>query len=116
MSSILGFFAAAAVLELLLATSSFDRSLITYASGNDAPRKQLMAATHQRLPFKKQLMGCIKYLFGPSMVVNGVGLTLLMRLVQPAAPDSWLPQSFLGLLWQFVALSLLGDLGLYWGE
>lgn len=115
LASVTGFFAAAALLELLLATSWFDSCLITYASSSNTPRKQLMAATHKRISFTKQLRGSAKTLLGPNNVINGVGLTLLMLWAQPHVA-AWMPGTVFGFLVQFVALSLVGDFGLYWGH
>jgi hypothetical protein len=115
LSSIAGFFAAAAFLELLLSSSWFDSSLITYASSSNAPRKQLMAATHKRIPWRKQLRGSAKTLMGPNNIVNGIGLVLLMLWAKPDVA-AWMPGTVVGFLVQFVALSLVGDFGLYWGE
>jgi hypothetical protein len=114
-ASVAGFFIAAACLELLLATSWFDSCLITYASSSNTPRKQLMAATHKRIPFRKQLKGCAKTLLGPNNIVNGIGLVLLMLWAKPLVA-AWWPGSVPGFVVQFVALSLVGDFGLYWGE
>jgi hypothetical protein len=115
LASVAGFFAAAALLELLLATSWFDSSLITYASSSNAPRKQLMTATHKRISWRKQLKGSAKTLLGPNNIVNGIGLVLLMLWAKPDV-TAWFPGSVIGFLVQFVALSLVGDFGLYWGE
>jgi hypothetical protein len=115
LASVAGFFLAAALLELLLATSWFDSCLITYASSSNAPRKQLMAATHKRIPFRKQLKGSAKTLLGPNNIVNGIGLALIMLWATPDV-TAWMPGSLLALVVQFVALSLVGDFGLYWGE
>eukprot|EP00882_Tetradesmus_deserticola_P006260 GHRQ01006588.1.p1 GENE.GHRQ01006588.1~~GHRQ01006588.1.p1 ORF type:complete len:296 (+),score=89.45 GHRQ01006588.1:766-1653(+) len=114
-ASVVGFFVAAALLELLLFSSWCDNCLITYASSSNTPRKQLMAATHKRIPLRKQVRGCAMTLLGPNNIVNGMGLALLMLWAKPNV-TAWMPGTAVSFLVQFVALSLVGDFGLYWGH
>eukprot|EP00879_Flechtneria_rotunda_P022229 GHRR01023454.1.p1 GENE.GHRR01023454.1~~GHRR01023454.1.p1 ORF type:complete len:134 (+),score=41.12 GHRR01023454.1:376-777(+) len=113
LASNIGFFVTAAVLELLLSTGAFDAALIHYKSSNKH-RKQLLAATQQRIPFWKQVRGCTKYLVGPSNIVNAVVLSLLIQWAKPHT-EAWLPNSLLTVLWQLLALAVVTDFGLYWG-
>jgi hypothetical protein len=115
LASNIGFFITATLLELVLMTGIFDSSLICYASSKNAPRKKLMEATHQRIPFWKQFRGSAKYLFGPSNVVNGVVFSLLMQWAKPQA-SSWFPATAAAFAVQFLALLVLSDFGLYWGK
>eukprot|EP00879_Flechtneria_rotunda_P015134 GHRR01015816.1.p1 GENE.GHRR01015816.1~~GHRR01015816.1.p1 ORF type:complete len:176 (+),score=43.16 GHRR01015816.1:376-903(+) len=114
LASNIGFFVTAAVLELLLSTGAFDAALIHYKSSNKH-RKQLLAATQQRIPFWKQVRGCTKYLVGPSNIVNAVVLSLLIQWAKPHT-EAWLPNSLLTVLWQLLALAVVTDFGLYWGK
>jgi len=47
-----GFILTAVVLEVLLTSGLLDQCLIVYASSSNTPRKQLMAETHKRIPFR----------------------------------------------------------------
>ena len=115
LASNFGFLITAALLELVLLSGIFDSSLICYASSNNAPRKKLMEATHQRIPFWKQLWGSIKYLFGPSNLVNGVVFSLIMQWAKPQV-TTWMAPSAAAFAVQFLALLVLSDFGLYWGK
>lgn len=47
-----GFILTAVVLEVVLASGLLDQCLIVYSSSSNTPRKQLMAETHKRIPFR----------------------------------------------------------------
>lgn len=70
-----GFFIAATVFELLLASRWLDGALLAYpsaaAGGGLKRRGEALAATHARIPWAKQLTVCIKVMAGPSAVANG---------------------------------------------
>jgi hypothetical protein len=115
----LGFFLTAALLELLLATRLLDSDLLVYPAGGDAPprrRDAALAATQERIPFRKQLLTCLFIVAGPNVVANGVSLTLLMRLAGAALPAAWWPADALAAAWQLLAMAVVADFGLYWGH
>ena len=129
---VLGFFVTASALELLLATHWLDDRLLVYGGGGGdvAPddkqpqpqpprRAEALAATHARIPFAKQLRVCVSVMLGPTALVNGVLLALMMRAVGHGTADSWWPSApspWWGAAWQLFLLSLVFDLGLYLGH
>jgi hypothetical protein len=52
LASSVGFLLTASVLELVLSSGLMDDALLSYDSSSNAPRKKLLAATQQRLPFR----------------------------------------------------------------
>jgi hypothetical protein len=116
LSTTLGFYLAAFVLEQILSGGRLDNSLICYTSSNDIPRKQLLAATHKRIPFRKQFMGCLSTLLGYHCILNGTVIALLMQWRLGDLPVTWLPATAVSAVLQFLGLAVLADFGLYWGE
>jgi hypothetical protein len=111
----LGYWVPAAVLETLLATGWCDSSAITYASTKAATRKQLLQETQQRIPFAKQVYGSFLVLLGPRGLLNSLVMALVGQLVRMDR-SSWLPATAAACVAQFLALLVLADFGLYWGE
>eukprot|EP00775_Hariotina_reticulata_P010762 gene10762-10918_t len=116
LSSGVGFYLAAFVLEQVLSCGWLDNSLICYTSSNDVPRKQLLAATHKRIPFSKQFKGCFHTLFGLQCIVNGAVLALIMQWAHGGRSVTWLPATAVSAVLQFVGLAVMADFGLYWGH
>eukprot|EP00878_Enallax_costatus_P010722 GHUV01011199.1.p1 GENE.GHUV01011199.1~~GHUV01011199.1.p1 ORF type:complete len:244 (+),score=52.72 GHUV01011199.1:582-1313(+) len=117
LASNIGFFTVCTLLEVLLMVPWFQMSSIVYSisSSHGMSRQQLAAATHQRIPFWKQVRGCIKTLAGPQSIINGTVMTLLMCWAKPEVTAWWPSTAAAGIL-QFIALVVVADFGLYWGH
>lgn len=61
LASSIGFLLAAAVLELVLSSGMLDGSFISYASSSHKPRRDLLAETHKRLPFRLVAVPGVRY-------------------------------------------------------
>jgi len=101
-------------MEALLPRGSFKRNRIEYKKDGEADRETMVARSRELKPLSHQTWVVLDQLMGPGVWVN----IMISAYLMPALikNDPTIKPTGKELLLQFLALTVVGDFGLYWGH